>query len=448
MGVNKQFKRTLISAAIALGVIATGVASAKDWIMIQGTEKKNAGVPAKTFGFLQFSYEEDKSDPNAAKQFNPPKLIGPNLNSQSGFNVKHAQLGVRGIAFPIDDRINYMLLVEGGNTALSQNGPVVTDASITASYIKGARVRAGLFKYPGSNEGMTSTTGFTFMNFTETTNQLLLERFPNTPSTTNASQAAPCTQLQLKTGCDLNKFDKPVGGFRDTGVMVFDNFELKNDWNMTYAVMVGQGSGIEQQNVDGFYDKYYYLALQNDSDEKMIGGLKAYIWSQSGKRAVDSTADGVANYNEFDRKRSGLGAHWDHKPFRAVFEYVKADGMIFEGPDKGNWTLTGNAANGTGYKAEASGLWFEGGYYIPKTNWEVALRMETFTRNKDQRDELLFKTNTLGVTYHFNPKSHFMINYAKRNWACNGPNATVCAAIDGNLKGVGDRIGLQLTTAL
>jgi hypothetical protein len=444
MGVNKYFKRTLISAAITLGFAATGTASAVDWIMVQGTEPANASMPHQPFGFIQVKYEKDSSTANTSNQFVPPKLLGPNLNSQSGFNIFHAQLGLKGIAFPLDDRINYMVMMEAGNTALSQNGPVLTDASITASYVKGARVRMGMFKQPGSEEAMQSTVRTTYMNFSETANQLLLERFPNTVYTANL---APQTLAQFKSGGTLNAYTKPVSGFRDTGVQVFDNFKLQNDWSLTYAVMVGQGSGIEQQNLDGQYDKYYYLSTQNDGDGRM-GGLKLYVWGQSGKRRIDISNDTVVNPLLYKRDRSGLGAYYLAKPYRASFEYVTADGMIFEGPDKPNLTTTASAANGNGATAKANGFYLEGGWYIPKTNWELDARYEIMNRDTGLKDEVKFTTTTLGVQYNFNPKSHFTFNYAMRDFACAGPAANVCTGMNANLSGVGSKYGVQLTTAL
>ncbi|MEO8332298.1 MAG: hypothetical protein ABI479_07675, partial [Gallionella sp.] len=157
MGDKKLFKRTLIGAAFALGFVAAGAASATDWLMAQGTEPTAASAPVKVWGFIQTYYQKDYSSANATGGYVPSKLLGPNLNAQSAINVSHAQVGVRGTGFPIDDHVNYMLLLEAGNAAtnvgsLGSNGVVVTDASVTLNYIKGARVRTGLFKYPGSEE--------------------------------------------------------------------------------------------------------------------------------------------------------------------------------------------------------------------------------------------------------------------------------------------------------
>jgi len=210
MGDKKLFKRTLISAAFTLGFAVAGTANARDWLMLQGTEPAAASVPAKVFGFVQANYMKDYSSANApGNVYVPAKLLGPNLNAQSGFNVTHAQLGVRGTGFPLDDHINYFVLTELGNAATNRTstgstGPALTDASVTLNYIKGARVRVGLFKYPGSDEGMQSTIATTYMDFSEATNALLLERFPNATYTANINPAT-LTSLQASGGA-LNAF--------------------------------------------------------------------------------------------------------------------------------------------------------------------------------------------------------------------------------------------------
>ncbi len=137
---------------------------------------------------MQVQYQEDQSDPNPAGGYIPPKLIGPNLDSQSAFNVNRARIGVRGVAMPLDSKINYFLLLEMGNNGITEPSgsfAKATDASITFNHLKGARIRAGLFKYPGAEEGLQAIHVFDYINFTWVTNQMLLERFPNSTYTPN-----------------------------------------------------------------------------------------------------------------------------------------------------------------------------------------------------------------------------------------------------------------------
>lgn len=455
MGDKKLFKRTLISAALALGFAVTNTASAYDWLMIQGTEPAAASVPAHVFGFVQAGFMKDYSSANATGNvYVPPKMLGPNLDAQSGFNVSHAQVGVRGTGFPLDDHINYFVLMEAGNTGLNntstgKSGPVLTDASVTLNYIKGARVRVGLFKTPGSDEAMQSTIATTYMDFSEVTNQLLLERYPNAVYTGNI---LPQTQAQLlASGQPLNGFTKPVGGFRDSGVQVFNSFDMGKDWSLTYAAMVGQGSGIELGNLDGKYDTYLYLATEkNLASTGPKNGLKFYVWSQSGKRLADITSDGVANPQLYKRDRSGLGVHYLAKPYRVSFEYITADGMIFEGPDKPSYyfAVPANAANvvNNGVTQKGNGWYLDGGWYVPGTKWELDARYDTVALNTGGVDEHKFTKTTLGVQYNFNPKAHVTLNYELRDFKCTA-STTFCTNANKNLTGVGNKVGMQVTTA-
>ena len=473
MGDKKKFKRALIGAACTLACAAAGSAHAANWLMLQGTEADSAAERAYVWGFVQAQYNKDFSDPNAAGGYVPPKVLGPDLDSQDGFNINRARIGVRGTGFPLDSRLNYFALLEMGNNGITAgNGAFarLTDASVTLNYIPGARIRAGLFKTPGAEEALQAIHVFDYINFTEATNGLLLERFPN-KSFTNPSVApgtypcftppgaplgctgnvGPFTEAQLQGGAKLNQFDSPVGAFRDVGVQVFDAFDVGNDWEVSYAGMIGNGNGIEFSNSDGEYDKYLYL-----SAEKKLGGkgpkaegLKFFAWGQWGSRLLDKTDDGVANLVEYDRDRAGLGVKYLKKPFRATAEYIKADGMIFEGPDKPNFYFTNHTGHGNGADAKASGWYVEGGWYIPKTKFELDARFDTMTRNKDRGNQHTFDKWTLGVQYHFNPKTRLTLNYEIRDFECDSGVAPCTAAEPNtpnyNLKGVGNKVGLQLT---
>lgn len=450
MGEKKQFKRALVSAAFLLGLAAAGTASALDWLKLQGTEPTDASVPAKVWGFIQTNYQKDFSTANPTGGYVPAKLLGPNLNAQSGFSVSHAQVGVRGTGFPLDNHINYMLLMEAGNAAtnvssLGSNGAVVTDASVTLNYITGARIRAGLFKYPGSEEGLQSLTKMDYVNFTEAANFLLLERFPNAAYTANVG---PYTQAQLQNGSNINAFTAPVGGFRDTGVQIFDTLDMGRDWNLSYAAMVGQGSGIQFDNVDGKFDTYLYLSTEkNLASTGPANGLKFFVWNQSGQRLADVTNDATVNRKLYDRKRSGVGAKYMSKPYRATFEYITAKGMIFEGPDKPSYYFA-NAANAAGTNngadAEASGWYLDGGWYIPGTKWELDARYDILDANKGRNDEHKFSKWTFGTQYLINPMSKITVNYEKRKYDCTASSAQ-CTNADVNLNGVGNKFSVQLT---
>jgi hypothetical protein len=449
---KKLFKRTVLGAACAFALAgASGPALAANWVMLQGTEPEGASSRAEVWGFIQASYQKDFSDASAVGQYIPPKLLGPDLNSQSGFNIDRARIGARGTGFPIDSRINYFLLLEMGNScithcAANDTFARLTDASVTMNYIPGARIRAGLFKTPGAEEGLQAIHVSDYISFTEVSQGLLLERFPNPKYTANL--AAP-TEAQLQGGAPLNGFTSPVGAFRDVGIQAFDAFNVGKDWEVSYAAMIGNGSGIKFSNSDGDYDKYLYL-----SAEKKLGGtgpkadgLKFFAWGQWGNRLLDNTNDSVDNLKSYKRDRAGLGVKYMNKPFRFTAEYITADGMIWVGPDKPSFYFA-NPANATGANngadAKGKGWYVEGGWYIPNTKWELDLRYDTMTRLEGRSDEHKFDKWTLGVQYHFNPKTRLTVNYEMRDFSCTAAS-TPCTNANKNLDGVGDKVGVQVT---
>ncbi len=459
MGDKKQaFRRALVGAACTLACAAAGSVHAANWLMLQGTEEPEASARANVWGFIQAQYQKDMSDPNALGQYVPPKLLGPDLDSQDGFNINRARIGARGTGFPLDSRINYFVMLEMGNNGITHAGGAfakLIDASVTVNYIPGARVRAGLFKTPGAEEGLQAIHVFDYINFTEVSNALLLERFPNKGY--SGANLPPATKSQLQGGASLNGFDSPVGAFRDVGVQVFDAFDLGNDWEISYAAMVGNGNGIEFDNSDGKYDKYLYLSTEKKFDGKgpKAEGLKFFGWGQWGSRLLDNTpctgtppTPGLpppcvpADFNavKHDRNRAGFGVKYMKKPFRVTAEYIKADGMIFVGPDKPTFTF----ASTNGADAKAHGWYVEGGWYIPKTRFELDARFDTLTRLEDRTDEHQFDKWTLGAQYHFNPKTRLTVNYEIRDFECTA-STTPCTNSNKNLSGVDDKVGVQLT---
>jgi hypothetical protein len=437
--------RLVMAAGITLLAGAGGTAQAANWLMLQGTEPAGAAERARPWGFIQVQYQKDYSDPNAAGAYVPPKLIGPNLESQETFNVNRARIGLRGANFPLDDKTNYFILAEFGNNGITaKNGADarLTDASVTFNHIRGARVRAGLFKYPGAEEGLQAIHVFDYINFSSVSNQLLLERFPNRQFTGNV----PPQDIPPQT--PFNGFDAPVGAFRDVGVEVFDAFHA-GAWEHSYAVMYGNGNGLDMADRDDHKDLYLYL-----STERVYGGkgprrqgLKFFVWNQSGKRSYDGNNDGIAE--AYDRDRSGIGVKYLRNPWRATAEYMEGEGMIFNGPDKPSFGLVppsvGNPDHpANGLNAKASGWYVEGGWRVPDTRWELDLRYDIYNRLKDSPFELEFKTTTAGVQYFFNKKTRVALNYSMRDFeavdfgADAGPNQ--------NLKGVDDRLAIQVTS--
>ena len=443
-----HFKNHIFYCGAFLGLMLASVnAFGANWLQLQGTEPEGAEQLAKVWGFVQVQYQDDKSDPNPQGGYIPPKLIGPDWDSQSAFNVNRARIGVRGVAMPLDQKINYFLLLEMGNNAITEPGnsfAKMTDASATFNYIKGARIRAGLFKYPGSEEGLQAIHVFDYINFTWVTGQMMLERFPNRNYTPNINPQP------LPPEIPLNGYEKGVGAFRDVGVQIFDWFDVGKGWELSYAAMVGNGNGLNFSDNDDNKDLYFY-----GSAEKVFGGagprrqgLKIFAWSQNGTRTADLSNDGIYNPEEYDRDRWGIGAKFLRKGIRVTAEYMSGKGMIWQAPHNPSFGIgpgqgNPNSPAGNGAYAKGKGYYVEGGYRFPGTKWELDLRYDRYNRLDGNRFEIDFKRTTAGVQYFFNPRVRVAFNYEFRS--ANAPEFGPGAGPNANVDGIDDRIGVQLT---
>ncbi len=423
----KNFKKVALAAtctALLGGAMTT--ANAANWLMLQGTERADAAPRVKVWGFIQAQYQNDTSEANGAGGYVPAKLIGPNLNSQSGFNVNRARIGLRGQGMPLDGKVNYFLLAEFGNngiTAANSGATNITDASITLNHMKGARIRLGLFKTPGSEEALQAIHVFDYINFTTMVNQGLLERFPQTGDAFVAPTATP--------NASMSGYSRAVGAFRDTGIQIFDTFK-GGSWEHSYAVMVGNGNGLNFGDNDDNKDTYVYW-----SSEKVYAGkggrrqgLKMFAWNQKGKRVNYADRTQVQ-----DRTRTGFGVKYLKKPFRVTAEMMTANGMIFQGQHRPNHVYNDE---------KASGYYLDFGWYIPNSKWELDLRYDSYTRGENHPtsaadDETRFLTSTVGAQYHINKKTRINMEYSMRDYESD------TAAVEGQAKGVKDRFAIQLT---
>lgn len=432
---NKKyaFKKTAILLALA-GALGSQSVQAANWLMLQGTEKDHQAPRAKVWGFAQIDYQQtdDTKLPTLggaaaglsgkSAAFNQ---MAPQLTTSSGFNIKRARIGVRGANLPLDKDVNYFLMMEMGNNGITTGGSgsqgQLTDASVTINKIDGARIRVGLFKTPGSEESFKGIPVFNYVNFTNGTDRLLIERkIDNT-------QGAATSETISGTRTD------PAFAVRDTGIQVFDTFK-QGDWEHSYAVMYGNGNGLAMTDNDKNKDLYLYA-----STEKVFGqskgprrhSMKLYAWSQTGKRTVDNT--------EYNRDRKGLGMTYFDGKYRVAAEYFDADGMIWGGPAGG---AAVNAANKltvfTDQKATAYQL--DLGYRV-LPNLELNARYDVldsatesdFDTGKGTDKHRLFTTTTLGGQYFFNKKTSVRLNYEIRNLeapdAAAGSNPTRVAKV-------------------
>lgn len=433
------FKQATIGTCIALA-LGSAPLQAANWLAIQGTEPAGASERANVWGFVQPEYQSTdgtklKAGPFAGKpaQFN---VIAPDLKSDSTFYLHRARIGVRGTGFPLDSKVNYFLLLEAGDNGITNYGSGsvrLTDASVTLNYLKGARIRVGQFKYPGSEEGLMAIHVFDYINFTNVTNMIMLERFFDS----DGSVASVGT----------NAPNGSVGAFRDVGVQVFDWFKT-GDWEHSYAAMIGNGNGIDRGDDNSDKDIYLYWAseLIFGGDGPRREGLKLYGWHQKGKRTLATGASQTVG--DFDRTRWGLGTTLRKGKYRAGAEYIKADGMIFNGSDAGAVPGTLNNA-GTAVSSwnilpddEADGWYVDGGYKV-LPNLELDLRYDTLNRaTKTAADERKFTTWTAGAQYSFNKKTRLIFNYEFRD--AEAPRLAGNAVANRILDGIDDRISVQL----
>lgn len=442
-------KKLWLTVAGAL-VVAAPPAFAANWLMLQGAEAPSAAPAAKVWGFLQPTYARTGGEKLAAGPWAGQNavfnVIAPDLQTSDTFYVARARIGVRGQNFPLNSKINYFLMAEFANNGLTaSNGgaAMLADASVTLNYIPGARIRVGQFKYPGAEEGLQAyPITSPYVNFTNATDQLLLERFfDGDGADTPATGAAGSGNANLPNGA--------IGAFRDVGVQVFDSFTT-GAWETSYAVMVGNGNGVGRGDNDNNREVYAYL-----STEWLLGGegpyrngLKLFLWNEDGKRLLRTGA--TQTLGEFDRTRSGAGIAFRKRPFRATVEYIRAAGMINDGTD-GGAVAGATSNNGAGVASfnmapigEADGYYVDLGYRFLR-NFEANLRYDVLNRRTDSRiAEREFAATTVGMQYFFDRKNRVIVNYEMR--AAAAPNLPSGSPANVILDGTSDRVTIQLSS--
>jgi hypothetical protein len=411
-------------------------AHATNWLQLQGTEPPNA--PAfKLWGFLQPTYISVDANPisglaGPASGFNGkytvPNLVGPDLNSNHRAQFFRARLGARG---RLNDKIDYFVLGDAGrNAATAKHHVVLTDASVTFSYIPGARIRAGLFKLPTGEEALTAVqVAYPYVYFSNASQNLLVENQVQFNGGTFSANGA--STANMASG---------GSGFRDWGVQVFDWFD-KGPWEFSYAAMVSNGSDVNNWS-DNNSDKDITLRFQtsyifNKSKGPNREDFSAYIWHQGGKRTF--------NGQDFDRTREGVGFKYLKGNWHVSGEDLRGDGVIVGGP---NPPFVGQPIQ-VGLNEKADGWYLEGGWrFLPK--WEVDVRRDEYHRMTENASlERDFKTTTLGMQYFINKNTHVTLNYEWRSLDVPhadvlpaGPQRNNAEAIAANL---GNRTSLQLT---
>jgi hypothetical protein len=425
--------RIVPRAMLLCGVLLTSPmpAVAANWLALQGLEPDDA--PRLTlWGFLQpvYSATDGTLLQGGAWSGQPAvfNVMTPELRSHQTFQIRRARAGIRG---RLDRGVNYFVLTEFGNNGITgaQGSARLTDASVTLSYIPGIRIRAGQFKTPGSEEALQAIFTYPYINFTNVTDQLLLERF------FDGDGSDPL---------DANLQNGPVGAFRDIGLQTF-NFSQRQSWEYSYAAMVGNGNGITRGDNDSHMDIYGYLAAERLYSGKgpYRQGLKIFAWIQSGTRTLTGAGAG-----EYRRKRAGLGSTVRKDRFRGAAEFVTADGMIFAGTDGG--AVPGSVNNaGTAVSSfnvapdeKAHGWYVDLGYrLIPSLELDGRydeLYRQTDTAAAEQR----FRTLTLGFQYFLTGSTRLTVNHEIRS--ASAPNLPASATANAVLNSLDHRLSAQI----
>ena len=439
-------KKTYTSIKTVLVLISlitfTNQLHATDWLKGAGTEPdstmqngkmvKNINTKPHLWGFIQVGYQQNYGDIFIKNGINktPFSMLTPNLNSQAGFEVNRARIALRGM---IDKKntINYFFMLEFGENGITKPaghsvGNYLTDASITYRGIPYANIRVGQFKYPGSEEGLRAVFASNYRNFSTVGGQLLLERFlPNNAIDKDTS------------GKFLATPQVSVAAYRDRGIELFNTISFSKKIHFTYAAMLGSGTGLSSSNSSGTPTYYGYLATEylfGKGKAFYLQSVKLYGWYQNGKRKLNNT-----NYT---RERYGAGISFYKNVFkrglRIDAEYIHAKGMIYNGakdmdndPFNNHWGYQIAA----GDQNLANGGYFNIQYYVIPKKVEIMARYDWLNRlTNSTTGERVFKTTTLGISYHFKGVTRIDLNYAIKGATAPG-NANAQKVLDntGNL---------------
>lgn len=474
-----------------VAVCLCGPAQAANWLMLQGTEHPLA--PAQKFwGFVQPAYTYDTSDELAGLTDSPgpPDFsvnngerlaltsVSPWFDEAERLHVRRARFGVRGVFTGalrnrFTAKMNYFTLFETAPNLLTydpfgERARIIAldHLSVTFNHLPGARIRAGLFKTPGPEESLQGVHTLDYNEFTDFIAREQLERFMTGAAQPAASPASPVLGMPQNRAYGTN-------AVRDWGVQVFDSFR-EEDWDLSYAVMLGRGEGIHETRTTNDEPELY---LYGSAEHRLPGGwgmhthgVKLYGWYQHGTRSFSTDITG----REYDRVRYGAGVKalgnlfGSRYKFRLGTELMFADGMIFIAPAGG--AAGGNIDSGNLQVAAEQGnrsrAWTLDFGFFPDSRWQLDLRYH--------RHELLYNTAatvnpgnereveelTAGVNHHFSRSLRLTFNYTFRDvdapvaYASSVPGgpfppAAVADGITANVRNVvdtvDDRASLQLT---
>lgn len=434
-------KRKWLGASLVVGVATTivvpGIGHATNWLMLEATEPAGAPTWAAS-GFVSLEYQASHDTPLLAGNWRgQPDLFNrfpPRFADGTVAQIPLAGAGAHGSL--LDGQLAYRLTVVTGENTIIRNehgryGGVIRpiDASITLNRIPHARLRLGLFHQPLGDEA--TAVEQRHVNLSHVTQQMAQERHFASDGSVNG---------------DPN-FDKgPVSAFRDIGVQLLDAFNT-GQWEHTYAVMLGRGTGVQPSLNHAGLEKYLYW-----SSERIFGGkgpqregLKFYLWGQSGERSLKVGATQVEK--DFDRHRAGAGATLRKGRWSLVGEWIEARGMIYHGTDGGAipGSISNNGALVAGYnvlpESKAHGWYIDAGYRIQES-LELRVRYDVLQRGTDSSSTYVqFRGMTFGGSYALTPKTRVIFDYQFRRY--NAPQLDSGSPTNVLLGGVDNRIGIR-----
>ncbi|NQZ17764.1 MAG: hypothetical protein HRT44_00670 [Bdellovibrionales bacterium] len=411
-------------------------AQAKDWVMLQGTEP-NAEIKQRRMLFLQPQFAHTDGTPLAAGPFQGQKgifnLNGPEFRDESALQIIRAFAMARGNMPGTEGKINYFGMLDFGEnlktgSERSVESPTnlqLADLSVTFNYIPFARLRLGQFLAPDSNETMKAIHVYDYVNYTNFTIFTMLDW--NMPSSGDGTTA--------------NRPNHSNAGFRDIGLMLFDQFNLGST-SHTYSIMLGNGNGISRWENDDNMD--IHMRYRFGWDWSKTCHMEWVLWGVNGGRNMIHNG----RTQTFKRQRLGTDLELKLANWRIDVGLAEADGIIFHGtfgagqPGISNGTqiasfLTLPEENATGYYA--------GFNYDLMKQYTFGMRYDQINYGKRvSANERIFDTFTLSTQYKFKPTSptRLMLNYEFRN--AEAPNLADTSPINQFLAGVDDRVSLSL----
>ncbi len=392
-------------------------AAAADWLMLQGTELAADPAPVRPWGFVQalgegvaFGSPVDGLSAESLQAFNGERASFNRVGTGDatwGLSIRRARAGLRGAIPKTDGRVAWMLAAELGDNQLTRLDPVVlTDASITFSYIPGARIRVGQFKLPLGEEALEmNPLAAEFVNFSSATSQLLLE---------SSSVAGVYTS--------------GASGFRDLGVQVFDSFEVGSG-AISYAAMLSNGrmGTLEMDDDKDLTARLVWAPfVWGEREETHRDELSVFGFWQQGPREIDG--------EQVARIRRGGGVQLEKAGWRARIEVIQASGAIEAGsnpPFPGQPVLVvgeGEALGGYAFLHAERGI--VGG----------GLRYDELWRLLDSPvDTRIFRMLTADLQLELTPRVRVMLDYERR-WLSAPDGSADAQAI---VATIGDRISIQ-----